>query len=57
MCRTALARSPEGKLLTAGFNQGILFLLIVPFLIFAVVAFLIYRAGRRHKAPSEEALL
>ena len=46
MCRTGLLNSPEGQQLVAGFNNGILFLLAVPLVIFLSVLFLLWRASR-----------
>ncbi len=46
MCRRALVSSVEGQKLARGFNSGILFLLLVPILIFGSVAFLIHRSRR-----------
>ncbi len=47
MCRTGLVNSPEGQALAAGFNQGILFLLSVPFLLVGFISFLILNSQRR----------
>ncbi|MFQ5739930.1 MAG: hypothetical protein ACE5JX_13050 [Acidobacteriota bacterium] len=53
MCKTALAVSAEGKALAHGFNQGILFLVTVPLLLFATLTLLILRA-RPKKGPAGE---
>ena len=47
MCRRALVYSAEGQRLARGFNAGILFLLIVPLLLFGTITFLMYEARRR----------
>ncbi len=44
MCRTALQQSPEGQELAAGFNRGILFLLLAPFVVTAAMALLVCKA-------------
>lgn len=44
MCRTALLNSPEGQIIAAGFNRGILFLFAAPFLVAGTIAFLIFRS-------------
>lgn len=43
MCRTALLNSPEGQQIAAGFNRGILFLFVAPFLVAGTIAFLMFR--------------
>jgi hypothetical protein len=43
MCRTALTNSPEGQRWAHGINAGILLLLLAPFLIAGLIAFLICR--------------
>jgi len=47
MCRSGLMNSPEGQVWARGFNQGILFLLVVPFVIIGSLAALIWNAHRR----------
>ncbi len=44
MCRTAMLNSPEGQKLARGFNDGILFLLSVPFFVVSVIACLVRKA-------------
>jgi protoheme IX farnesyltransferase len=46
MCKEALVRSEEGRRLVAGLNNGILFLLAVPFLIVGTVLVKFFRAYR-----------
>jgi len=46
MCKEALVRSEEGRRLVAGLNNGILFLLVVPFLIVGFVTLKFFRAYR-----------
>ena len=46
LCKRTLARSVEGPKLIAGFNAGILFLLIVPFCLVGIVAGVIYKRSR-----------
>jgi hypothetical protein len=50
MCVTALENSPEGRAMAASFNNGILFLLAMPYAIFASIGFVVFRAYRRKKA-------
>lgn len=57
MCRRALVASAEGERLARGFNSGILFLLVVPFLILGVIAFLIYTTRRRDGATAHASLV
>ena len=47
MCWQTLANSAEGASLVRGFNDGILFLLAVPFLVVGIIGFRIYRAQRQ----------
>jgi hypothetical protein len=49
MCRTALENSPEGRALAGTFNYAILFLMAMPYVLFAAVGFGIYRAYRQRK--------
>ena len=44
ICWQALANSAEGASLIRGFHDGIVFLLVVPFLVVAVIGFLLYKA-------------
>lgn len=46
MCRTALA-TPEGQAMIAGFQQGIAFLIALPFLAVGTIAYLAIRSQRR----------
>jgi len=48
MCWSSLANSSEGATLVRGFNAGILFLLVVPFLLVGALAWLIYQANHRN---------
>jgi hypothetical protein len=52
MCVTALENSPEGKAMAASFNNGILFLLAMPYAIFGTIGFVVFRAYRRKKAEA-----
>ena len=50
MCRMALEQNPEAA---AGFNRGILFLLVMPYALFAAGAFFVLRHRRaRRTAPA-----
>jgi len=55
MCVTALENSPEGRAMAASFNNGILFLLAVPYAVFGTVGFIVFRAHRRKKADERQA--
>jgi hypothetical protein len=50
MCRTALENSAEGQAVAGSFRHGILLLLAAPYLIFATVGFVIFRAYRKKAA-------
>lgn len=56
MCKTGLLSSPEGRQMAAAFNQGVLFLLSVPFVIGATLAALWGVASRKaqSRAPAAE---
>ena len=45
MCRIALA-TPEGQAMIAGFQQGIVFLIALPFLALGAIAYLAVRSQR-----------
>ncbi len=45
-CWSALANSPEGMRIAGGFRNGIVFLLIVPFILVGAVAYQVYRSQR-----------
>jgi len=47
MCKTALEKSAEGQQMASAFNDGILFLLSVPFVVIGMGTLLIYRHFRR----------
>jgi len=55
MCVTALENSPEGRAMAASFNNGILFLLAMPYAIFGTVGIVVFRAYRRKKAEDRRA--
>ena len=55
MCVTALENSPEGKRLAASFNNGILFLMVIPYGLFTTIGVVVYRAHRRKKIAAREA--
>ena len=46
ICWQTLANSAEGASLIRGFHDGILFLLVVPFSVVAIIGFLLYKAQR-----------
>jgi hypothetical protein len=54
MCKTALENSPEGRALAGSFNYGILFLMGIPYAMFAVAGVFIFRAFRRRAAETEK---
>ena len=47
MCKTALTQSAEGQRMAEGFNQGILFLLVMPYLLFGTVGASVWWTRRR----------
>lgn len=49
MCKTALLASPEGQEMAKSFNNAILFLLGIMYLVVGTMAFLIFNAQRRHR--------
>jgi hypothetical protein len=52
MCVTALSSSPEGRALAGSFRYGILFLLVIPYLIVGSIGYAIFRACRKQMAPA-----
>ena len=52
ICKRALVHSAEGARLAHGFNAGILLLLVVPFVLFGLIALLVHKAQRQ--APRAE---
>ncbi len=49
LCKAALAASPEGAQMAAGFRHGILLLMIVPYLLLGGFALVFYNAYRGRK--------
>ena len=47
MCRSALESSPEGRVLASSFAHGILMMLFLPYTLFAIFSFIVYRAFRK----------
>ena len=54
MCVTALENSPEGKAIAASFNNGILFLLAMPYAILGTIGLVVFRAHRRKQAEARK---
>lgn len=54
MCRTALESSPEGKVLASSFAHGILMMLFLPYTLFGIFAFIVYRAFRKKSKQQDE---
>ncbi|MBI4028107.1 MAG: hypothetical protein HY360_24195 [Verrucomicrobia bacterium] len=54
MCKTALVNSSEGQRLSSGMNDGIIFLLVMPFVLVGMVALRIFYAHRRRNMPTEQ---
>ena len=52
LCVTALENSPEGKGMAASFNNGILFLLAVPYAIFGTAGVVVFRAYHRKRVAA-----
>jgi len=55
MCVTALENSPEGKGMASHFNNGIIFLLAIPYALFTTIGVVVYRAHRKKKTAEREA--
>ena len=53
MCATALGSSPEGRALAGSFRYGIIFLLVIPYLIVGSIGFAIFRACRKQAAAAK----
>ncbi|MEN3038067.1 MAG: hypothetical protein ABDI07_02760 [Candidatus Kryptonium sp.] len=49
MCKQNVTSSDEGMKLASGLNDGIIYLLVVPYLIFAGFAIAIYVSSKRKK--------
>jgi hypothetical protein len=49
MCRAALESSAEGRFVARSFAHGILLMLTLPYALFAVFGFILYRAYRKRK--------
>jgi hypothetical protein len=54
MCATALGSSPEGRALAGSFRYGILFLLVIPYLIVGTIGYAIFRACRKQAAAAKK---
>ena len=54
MCRAALESSAEGRLVASSFAHGILMMLVLPYLLFAVFALIVYRAYRKKSKQREQ---
>ncbi len=50
MCKQNVTNSEEGMKLASGLNDGIVYLLVVPYLIFAGFAITIYISSRKRRA-------
>ena len=46
-CRTALESSPEGRVMASSFAHGIVMMLFLPYTLFGIFAFIVYRAFRK----------
>lgn len=55
MCKSALVQSPEGQQMASSMNNGILFLLSVPFVLVATVGLVVVRGYRKAKKLNERA--
>jgi len=47
MCRAALEQSAEGRFVANSFAHGILMMLILPYALFGIFGFVVYRAYRK----------
>ncbi len=53
MCKATVENSENSEVFGAGLNAGILYLMSVPYILFAVIAFLWYRNSKRNKEKRE----
>ena len=54
MCRAALESSPEGRLVATSFAHGILLMLVLPYVLFGIFGFVVYRAYRKKSKQRQE---
>ena len=54
MCRAALENSAEGRLVATSFAHGILMMLILPYLLLGIFAFVVYRAYRKKSKQRQD---
>jgi preprotein translocase subunit YajC len=54
MCRAALESSAEGRLVATSFAHGILMMLILPYVLFGIFGFAVYRAYRKKSKQRQE---
>ena len=57
MCRTAVetARKGSDTKVGAGLNDGILYLLVLPYLLVSIIGYMWYKKSKAHKAKSQQA--
>jgi hypothetical protein len=57
MCRAGVESSiSDGRLLNSGLNAGILYLAALPYLIFAIIAYLWYQQSKKNKYAKHQHL-
>jgi hypothetical protein len=54
MCRAALESSAEGRLVASSFAHGILLMLVLPYLLFGIFGFVLYRAYRKRSKQRKQ---
>ena len=57
MCRTAVetARKGSDSKVGAGLNDGILYLLVLPYLLVSIIGYMWYKKSKAHKSKSQQA--
>jgi hypothetical protein len=54
MCRAALESSAEGRLVASSFAHGILLMLILPYVLFGIFGFVLFRAYRKRSKQRQQ---
>jgi hypothetical protein len=54
MCRAALENSAEGRLVATSFAHGILLMLVLPYVLFGIFGFVLYRAYRKKSKQRQQ---
>lgn len=54
MCKATVESGENAETYGAGLNAGILYLMSIPYILFAVIAFLWYRNSKKNKVKREQ---